>query len=149
MTEKELSSLYYLNIELERLKKQIEDIKAKKRELALYATIGSAAITGMPRNPSPSNSFETNIINRLALQEQLDAELDKQLTRYSEKQLEYERRKAKIEDYINQIEDEELKSIFNYRCIERMNWVEIGAILYIDRRTASRKFYRYIKSQKK
>lgn len=149
MTEKDLCSLYYLNIELRRIQKQIDAIKAKKRELALDAAIGRATVTGMPKSPSPSNALENSVVNRLAMLEQLDFELDKQLTRYSEKRLEYERRKSKIEDYINAIDDEELKSIFNYRCIEQMSWAEIGTILFIDRRTASRKYYQYIKMQKK
>ena len=146
MTEKELNSLYYINIELERIKKQIEDIKDKKREIALTPIIGGAGVTGMPKNPSPTNALENTVINRIAMQEQLNYELEKQLERYSEKQLEYERRKLVIEGYIELIEDVQTRCIFRYRCIGRMSWEEIGAILYIDRRTASRKFYNYIKN---
>ncbi len=145
MTEKELNALYYLNIELERLKKRIDDIVAQKRELVSDVAIGNSAITGMPKNPSPANGFEMYIINRIALQDQLNEELNRQLAQYVVKLLEYERRKAEIEAYIDQIEDEETKSVFTYRCVERKSWSEIGAILFIDRRTASRKFYQYIR----
>ena len=100
----------------------------------------------MPKNPSPTNALENTVINRIAMQEQLNYELEKQLERYSEKQLEYERRKLVIEGYIELIEDVQTRCIFRYRCIGRMSWEEIGAILYIDRRTASRKFYNYIKN---
>ncbi len=35
--------------------------------------------------------------------------------------------------------------IIRYRLINNLSWNEIGEVLFMDRRTASRKFYNYIK----
>ena len=43
MTEKELNSLYFISIELEQIKKDIESIKEQKRQLKIDTSIGGMA----------------------------------------------------------------------------------------------------------
>lgn len=55
-----------------------------------------------------------------------------------------ERDKRKIEAYIDASPEPE-QSIIRYRVINGMGWDEIGDTMHMDRRTASRKFYEYVK----
>lgn len=148
MTSNELSSLFYLDIELKRIKKYISELKEKLSKLTLENTIGEIVMDGLPHGNSPGMPTENAVINLYSLQEDIKNQLNEQLEYYLEKQLEYEKIKAAIEEYIDTIPDAELRSIFKYRCIEHMNWSEVGKILSMDRTTASRKYYDYINSQK-
>lgn len=148
MTSRELSSLFYLNIELKRIKKNISKLKEKLRKLTLENTIGGIVMDGLPHGYTPGRPTENVVINLYSLQKDIKNQLNEQLEYFLKKQLEYEKSKAAIEEYIDTIPDAELRSIFKYRCIENMNWSKIGEILSMDRRTASRKYYDYINSQK-
>ena len=57
--------------------------------------------------------------------------------------------RARIERYINTIDDVELRLIVRLRCINNMFWGDIGAEMGMDRRTASRKYYKFIKENKR
>lgn len=148
MTSKELSSLFYLNIELKRIEKNISELKEKLSKLTLENTIGGIVFDGLPHGYTPGRPTENVVINLYSLQEDIKNQLNEQLEYYLEKQLEYEKSKAAIEEYIDTIPNAELRSIFKYRCIEHMDWSKIGEIFSMDRRTASRKYYDYINSQK-
>lgn len=144
MTEKELNSLYYINIELEQIKKDIEDIKEQRRQLKLDASIGGMAYDGMPHSTEPGRPVENKVISYEKKRKELDDKLQDELEYQAERMLEYEIKKAIIEEFIYSITDAELRLIFKYRCIKLYSWDEIGRILHCDRRTASRKYYRYI-----
>lgn len=144
MTEKELNSLYYINIELEQIKKDIEDIKEQRRQLKLDASIGGMAYDGMPHSTEPGRPVENKVISYEKKRKELDDKLQDELEYQAERMLEYEIKKAIIEEFIYSITDAELRIIFKYRCIKLYSWDEIGRILHCDRRTASRKYYRYI-----
>lgn len=149
MTEKELNSLYYINIELEQIKKDIEDIKEQRRQLKLDASIGGMAYDGMPHSTEPGRPVENKFISYEKKRKELDDKLQDELEYQAERMLEYEIKKAIIEEFIYSITDAELRIIFKYRCIKLYSWDEIGRILHCDRRTASRKYYRYIDNLQK
>ncbi len=54
----------------------------------------------------------------------------------------------RIERYINDIDDPEERLIIRLRCINNMNWFDIGAEVGMDRTTASRKYRDFIKKNK-
>ena len=54
--------------------------------------------------------------------------------------------KNKIERYISQIDDSEMRTIIRLRCIEFRTWEQIGAELHMHRTTAKRKISNYIKN---
>lgn len=56
--------------------------------------------------------------------------------------------RGRIERYINTIDDAELRLIVRLRSINNMHWEDIGAEVGMDRRTASRKYYRFIEGAK-
>lgn len=60
---------------------------------------------------------------------------------YGLKKLQYKRKQ--IEDFINSVEEAELRAIMRLRAINNMKWEDIGKELNMDRRTVSRKFYSY------
>ena len=49
-----------------------------------------------------------------------------------------------LSDYANS----EMRLILRLRCINNMGWFDIGKELNMDRRTVSRKFYKFFKRQK-
>lgn len=144
MTEKELNSLYYINIELEQIKKDIEDIKEQRHQLKFDASIGGMVYDGLPHSAEPGKPVENKVISYEKKRKELDEKLQAELEYQAERMLEYEIKKAIIEEFIYSITDAELRIIFKYRCIKLCSWDEIGRILHCDRRTASRKYYRYI-----
>lgn len=147
MTEEKLNSLYYINIELEQIKKDIEDIKEQRRQLKLDASIGGMAYDGLPHSTEPGKPVENKVISYEKKRKELDEKLQAELEYQAERMLEYEIKKTVIEEFIYSITDAELRLIFKYRCIKLYSWDEIGRILHCDRRTASRKYYRYIDHQ--
>lgn len=64
---------------------------------------------------------------------------------YNLKMLYVERKK--MEEFLASIEDAELKIIIRLRAVNNMKWEEIGEELGMDRRTASRKFYKFFKKK--
>ena len=65
-----------------------------------------------------------------------------------EKEIEFYQKKIQVdrkivEEFIESAPYPE-SEIIRYRIINNISWYEIGAMTYMDRRTASRKFYSYI-----
>ena len=71
--------------------------------------------------------------------ERLEKEID-----FYEKKIQFDRKL--IEDFITSAPYPEAE-IIRYRVINNLSWQEIGMATFMDRRTASRKFYNYIKGQ--
>jgi len=66
-----------------------------------------------------------------------------ELLSYNLKKLQEERRR--MEEFLEGIEDHELRVILRLRCVNNMKWDEIGFEMNMDRRTVSRRFYGYFK----
>lgn len=127
MTKKELEQLYYLNKETERLQNQV-------LELIHCCEYKSPIITGLP-----SGSFTSDNVSKYAIE---IAEL-KNIISANLSRIFYERRK--IEEYIANIEDSEIRLIMRLRHINGMTWEQIGYEINMDRRTVSRKYNKFIK----
>lgn len=127
MTKKELEQLYYLNKETERLQNQV-------LELIHCCEYKSPVITGLP-----SGSFTSDNVSKYAIE---IAEL-KNIISANLSRIFYERRK--IEEYIANIEDSEIRLIMRLRHINGMTWEQIGYEINMDRRTVSRKYNKFIK----
>lgn len=67
--------------------------------------------------------------------------LEKEIVYYQEKLL---KDRAVLEEYISSAPYPEC-DIIRYRVINGMGWADIGDLLSMDRRTAARKFRRYVK----
>lgn len=127
MTVEEINSIYYINKEIEQIQKELYDLKTKN----FYK---SNVLTGMPKGNSEHDIFSDYAEDIKTLEDMLH---------YSLKKLQTERKK--MEEFLSSIEDAEVRLIIRLRAINNMNWESIGAELGMDRRTASRKFYKYFK----
>lgn len=125
MTEAELSQLFFLNKECERLQR---DIKDKKTRVGYK----SPTMSDMPRG---CGKDYTDDIDEIA-----DLEI---IMTLNLKQIQRER--AKLEEYIGGIDDAETRLIYRLYHINCMTFTEIGLELNMDRRTVSRKYHKHLK----
>jgi hypothetical protein len=129
-TEKELNQLHYINKEIEVLKNQLDELKSR-------SLIKGQEITGMPHVPGTSDKTAQIAVAIREVEELYEIKL---------RELYVVR--GRIERYINTIEDTELRLIVRLRCINNMFWEDIGVEIGMDRRTASRKYYKFIRENK-
>lgn len=125
MTEKELSQYYFL-------KKEVEDLEQR------IAEFGSGIKSSQYKEISVSSSH-----NAKSIQEK-KVELVGMLT---EKRLSALEQYVKIERYIEEVEDVEIRSIMRFRYLDLMKWEDIGAKMFLDRTSVARKLRRYIKER--
>ncbi len=130
MTLKELSQLYYLNREIERDAKRLEDLQAKA------VTSGSANYNGMPKSPVFENRLERYITEIVDLEAIIQSKITQCL---------HERNR--LERYIAEIPDSLTRQIFQLRFINGLTWVQIAFSVGGGNTEASVKMicYRYIK----
>ncbi|MDE7309808.1 MAG: sigma-70 family RNA polymerase sigma factor [Lachnospiraceae bacterium] len=129
MTVEEINSIYYINKEIEKIQKELYDLKNKN----FY---GKNILTGMPKG-----NWDDDIFSDYAE----DIKTHEDMLHYNLKMLYVERKK--MEEFLASIEDAELKIIIRLRAVNNMKWEEIGEELGMDRRTASRKFYKFFKKK--
>ena len=120
---KRLNKLYWL-------KKEIEQIEMQIKELTILSAM---AMNGMPSGNSVSSPVE-KFYDRL----------DKLRTKLQAKLNEYITEKERIEDYIENIEDAEIRVIARMRFVDNLDFQTIGNEMYMDRTTAYRKLKNYI-----
>jgi hypothetical protein len=123
MTEKELSKYYYLTIEI----KDIEERIAK---------FG---------NGVGSKEFD-NEISGTGKRESIQEKYMELKSLYIEKRIDALEEYIKIEKYISDVEDPEIRLIMRLRFMDLKDWDEIGEKLNYDRTSISKKVRRYIKS---
>ena len=128
MTEQELNAIYYLDIQIRRIKRRIAELPAD--------TIGGSGgdISGV-RSSMPGDPTSRLAQKKIKLLEQLNKTLEEKIDA-----------EIAIQAFINRVEDEEIKTIITYRCIDLMSWDEIGRELHADRTTVSKKFRAFIKN---
>lgn len=105
MTIKELNKLFYIK----------RDLKHLEEELAELNNLGSATLTGMPKG----NEVSDPTLNFAIKKERILKKLLKAQMKYL---IEYE----KINDFIETIEDAEIKLIVRLRFIKHLDWFEIA-----------------------
>lgn len=127
MTIDEINSIYYINKEIARIQEELYNLKNKN----FYK---GNIITGMPKGSSEGDIFSDYAEDIRTLESMLQ---------YSLKKLQIERKR--VEEFLNTIEDAEMRLIVRLRAVNNMKWEEIGLELGMDRRTASRKFYNFFK----
>lgn len=120
-----LNKLYYLKLDIENIKKEIESIP----------TISSPQITGMPHGTNVSNPIESYFLKK----EQLLNKLNQKIEQYTEELI-------RIEGIIDTIDDIEVKAIARMRFIGCMKWEDIGQEIHLDRTNCARKLKKYIQS---
>lgn len=120
-----LNKLYYLKLDIENIKKEIESIP----------TISSPQLTGMPHGSGISNPVVSYVIKK----EELVERLNQKIARYTEEL-------ARIENIIDRIDDIEVRTIARMRFVLCLNWEEIGERVHLDRTNCARKLKKYIEN---
>lgn len=126
MTEQELNAIFYLDKQIARLKRRIAELPND--------TLGSSGNMGGVRSSTPSDPTGRLAEKKIMLLEQLNKALEEKIDA-----------EIKIRAFIDRVEDEEIKTIIEMRCVYQMGWTEIGEELYADRTTVSKKFRSYLK----
>ncbi len=120
MTKEELSRYYYLKKEIKQIEERIKEIDD--------TFLSANRINGMRYEKRLSNPQE----QRMILIEKYDKRLE-------EKKDEALKELMKIEDFIDSINDPEIRMIFRYRYIELMEWNKIVMLVHMSERTVYRK----------
>lgn len=127
---KDLNKLYYIK----------KNIKELEEELAELNNLGAAPITDSIKGNKVSNPTESYVIKRNRILEKLNKVRHEYLEEYE-----------KISDFINDIEDEEIKLIARLRFIKQKDWVYIAEEISPedktrDRTTPRKKINRYLRN---
>lgn len=109
MTLKELSQLYYLNLEIERDQEQLKVLRAKASDPS------GSKITGMPVGGGRINLLERYAAEIVDLEAVIAA-----------KQQRCIHERHRLERYIASIPDSLTRQIFQLRFINGLNWVKIA-----------------------
>ena len=120
MTKEELSRYYYLKKEIKQIEERIKEIDD--------TFLSANRINGMRYEKRLSNPQE----QRMILIEKYDKRLE-------EKKDEALKELMKIEDFIDSINNPEIRMIFRYRYIELMEWNKIVMLVHMSERTVFRK----------
>lgn len=125
---KRLNKLYWL-------KREIEQIEMQLKELTVLSAM---AMNGMPSGNSVSSPVE-RFYDRL----------DKLQSKLMAKWLEYITEKERIEEYIENIEDPEIRVIARLRFIDNEDYQTIGNKMFMDRTTVYKKLKKYFEKEEK
>lgn len=123
MTEKELSKYYHLKQEVEDLEKRI-------------AEFGDGVKSNQFEEISVSGSHSNKSI------QEKKAEL---ISMWQEKRICALEEYLRIERYIENVEDIEIRKIMRYRFMDLKTWEQIGDDIHEDRTTVSKKIRRFLK----
>jgi len=108
VTKKELSQLYYLN-------REIEEQQRRLVELETAAISFASAITGMPRAYGISDKLAENAVEIADLKELLSLNLKKCICELN-----------RLNQYINSIDDSQIRMILSLRYINGLCWRQIA-----------------------
>lgn len=127
MTIKEARSIYYINLEIKRIKKDIAELEESRQ---YYKPIN---LDGMPRgSPGEFNVSEEYLEKRYKLERLLDLKL---------RQL--QQKLIEFENFLATVDDPEIRLILRLRCVNNLTWEEIGEETKYDRTTVAKKFRAY------
>ena len=124
MNEKELSKYYYL-------KKEIEDLE--ERIITFGVGVSSVKVKELNVDSSPKYA---SIQEKLA--ELKDLWMEKRVSALEEY--------IKIEHYITNIEDSEIRQIMRYRYLDLKKWDDIDLLLNNGINYSKKKYYKYFKT---
>mgnify|MGYP003571262123 CR=1 FL=1 len=108
MTIRELSQLYYLNREIEMDKRRLAELETKMQP-------GAQALTGMPGGGVPSDRTGRYAAEIADLRSIIESK---------HMQCLYERNR--LERFIADIDDAQLRQIFTYRFVNGLSWVQVA-----------------------
>lgn len=131
MTEKELNQLHWIN-------KEIEVLIRQRKELELKSYVKGQEITDMPFGTGTTNKTCDRAVAMQELNELYEIKLKELfLTR------------GRIERYINSIDDDRERLIIRLRCINNMEWENIGQEVGYHRTRVSQIYHNHFRESNK
>lgn len=115
---KRIKSDLFLNRELERLEEELKAIENK-------SLVKSPLLSGMPYGSGFSNKTADYAIRVNEIKRLINITVDRIL-----------KTRAEMEQFLQEIEDPELRMILRLRSVQHLGWQEIGDELGMDRRTS-------------
>jgi len=125
MTKKELSQLYYL-------KKETFELQRRIMELETLATNGTAKITGLPHSGIISDKVGKNASKIADLKIKLEENFKKCVTELD-----------RITNFINSIENSQIRLMLTFRYIQCFSWQKIAFKLDYYDESVPRKRHNY------
>ena len=133
MTYQEAQEIYCINTEIKSLQAELAQHEQDRR---YYKTV---VLTDMPRGRGGyKNPTDEHLIKEQELKDMLRYALD----RLQDKLVEFEK-------LLSGVEDAQTRTILRLRCINNMDWYEIGEEMCMCRTTASRKFRKFFEENGK
>lgn len=130
MTKQELSQYYYLNKEIRQLEKELKELDGKE-----YKSIN---LTGMPHSTAIADDVAKLATQRAELHRLISLKLEECMIA-----------RARIERYINTLEDSEMRMILRLRHINGLGWLQVA--MHIGKQDASypwRKYNKFLQDAK-
>ncbi len=122
LEQKELDKIYYLNLEIQKLKEEIKALNQRSETSA-------AKLNGLPGGNQFGDKTGNLAIKKVMLEERLRKTVERLLDARRE-----------LEIWLEEVDDPELRMIVRYRAAYNLGWQEIGDEMGMDRRTAARKY---------
>ena len=132
MTERELMSLIYIQARIDRISDRLLRLESEDG-------LGSVNMDGMPHGNTPGKPVERMALARAALHEKL-----------VQLKIELVEKELAIMDYIESVEQEDIKFIMELRFIDAKYWQDIAIEWeektgkYADRTTLAKKLEKYL-----
>ncbi len=120
---KKLNKLYYLKLEIDELKEEINNL----------SKISSPEITGMPHGKSVSDPVSQYFMKKQRLIEKLNDKLEVYIDELTT-----------VENIIDNIEDAQVRLIARLRLINNLKWEEIERKVHLDRTACYKKIKKYL-----
>lgn len=146
MTEQELSGYRFITARIEEIEERLVELECDIAELEQENGLGSVNMDGMPHGSTPGDPVARMAIARATLH----AEFKALVADLKERQAELIKKEREIRDYIDSVEDEEVKLIIEWRFIDLLDWYEIAGNLEemigksVDRSTPGKKMRKYL-----
>lgn len=146
MTEHELSGYKFIKARIKEIEERIAELERDIAELEQENGLGSVNLDGMPHGSTPGDPVARMAIARATLHEdmkKLKADLEERRAELTEKERE-------IQEYIESVENEEVKLIIGWRFIDLLDWFEIAGKMEeltgknVDRSTPGKKMRKYL-----
>ena len=146
MTELELSGYKFILARIKEIKERIGELAGDILELEQETGLGSVNLDGMPHGSTPGDPVARMAIARAALH----ADMKRLKADLEERRAELTKKEREIREYIDSVENEEVKLIIEWRFIDLLDWYEIAGRLedvtgkYVDRSTPGKKMRKYL-----
>ena len=131
MTEKELKQLFFLKKEIKKIEEEIEALGCQTLSITIW--------DGMPKGKGGTSDKVGQLATETAyLKDQLERKLQESYIQ-----------RNRIEQFLDSIDDREIRLIFRLRHVNCMNWRAIGKELGYEHTTVFKKYRKYFQQIQK